>query len=1112
MSLGMMNSHKTGWVGGLLGAVMLLGGTANALSPDDRLAVRAAIHVETFDVQQLTAVGAGEQLRIDVVLEGQPASLLLAPHSLRADDFQAWGRGAGGVLTPIDAPTPRTYRGTIDGIPGGEVAATVRGRDIEAWIRTPDGLWGIQSAGTFVEAAAPGTHVVYRADDILPTNMICGSSQIQQAEPAGIVAGGSEPTCDVAVAEIAIDTDFEYFLACNGSDADTIVDIESVMNAVDFIYVRDVEITYVITRIIVQNDVNDPYAATDFSSALTEFRDWWNVNHNPQNSPPDPVMYDVAHFMTGKDSRGVIGVAWLGVICNLSTAYGLSYSKFTGNFVQRVALTAHELGHNWGAGHCNPSGDCAIMCSSISGCSQQLTNFGTDSMLAITNHRDTRICLDLASAPQSTTRSFSFDIPTPPTDMLAANDRFGESVDASGPYLLVGAPRAEDLDDNEGEAGKVHVFVNNGASWVRDDDNALQPDELDPSDRFGISVAVDGDSALVGAYRDDGAGNLCRDAGAVYAFQRDDDGTWDLEALLRGDPKGCNAEFGFAVDLATEADGTRWGVIGAPCDDDSGQIDNGAIYIFRADVDQTWSGGTILASGETVDGDHFGTAVSLVINETNGRIVLAVGAPGVDTLKSKTEDNAGAVFIYVYDDAKSQFEQEAVVMIEPGESDLDRELGSSLELWVDPADGSEVLFIGAPGNDRDTETSVGAAFVYRSVETKKDGIIWRFDQQLQPDSLLANDRFGVDVSVDNYRAIVGAWFTDVGTFNAGSAYVFDFSEGGQSWDETTVLRANEPMITGWYGFAVDLDSDSVFVGSPGDDFDQANPIANTGAVFIYDENLTVADCNGNGEPDNCDILDGSSFDCNVNGVPDECDIAANPNLDMDGNGLIDGCEDCNDNGVPDDEEIDGNDCNLNGILDECDIASGFSEDLDGNDIPDECEIDCNTNGVPDIQDIANGDSDDCDGNGVPDECDLLTDPDCNVNGILDVCDIIVGTSTDFNLNGVPDECDVDCDMDGLPDDFEIEFSFELDCNENGIPDSCDIADGFSNDDDNDGVPDECVECKGDFDSDQQVGVLDLLAVLASWGPCPGCDQDLNGDNVVDVLDLLLLLGGWGPCV
>ncbi len=54
-------------------------------------------------------------------------------------------------------------------------------------------------------------------------------------------------------------------------------------------------------------------------------------------------------------------------------------------------------------------------------------------------------------------------------------------------------------------------------------------------------------------------------------------------------------------------------------------------------------------------------------------------------------------------------------------------------------------------------------------------------------------------------------------------------------------------------------------------------------------------------------------------------------------------------------------------------------------------------------------------------------------------------------------------------------------------------------------------CDPDIDGDGVVDVNDLLAIIASWGPCAGCDADINDDSLVNVNDLLLLIGSWGPC-
>ena len=101
--------------------------------------------------------------------------------------------------------------------------------------------------------------------------------------------------------------------------------------------------------------------------------------------------------------------------------------------------------------------------------------------------------------------------------------------------------------------------------------------------------------------------------------------------------------------------------------------------------------------------------------------------------------------------------------------------------------------------------------------------------------------------------------------------------------------------------------------------------------------------------------------------------------------------------------------------------------------------------------------------------------------------------------------------DGICEGLDLP-SDAADCNGNEVPDTCDIAIGLSQDLNNNGVPDECdPPCLWDLDANGLVGVPDLLALLASWGPCEGCPADFDGDGDVGVKDLLILLGNWGPC-
>jgi hypothetical protein len=54
-------------------------------------------------------------------------------------------------------------------------------------------------------------------------------------------------------------------------------------------------------------------------------------------------------------------------------------------------------------------------------------------------------------------------------------------------------------------------------------------------------------------------------------------------------------------------------------------------------------------------------------------------------------------------------------------------------------------------------------------------------------------------------------------------------------------------------------------------------------------------------------------------------------------------------------------------------------------------------------------------------------------------------------------------------------------------------------------------CPADIDGNGSVSVVDLLAIIDSWGACSGCVEDIDGNGIVDVTDLLTVVGAWGPC-
>ena len=134
----------------------------------------------------------------------------------------------------------------------------------------------------------------------------------------------------------------------------------------------------------------------------------------------------------------------------------------------------------------------------------------------------------------------------------AAGDWFGVSIALSNDTIVVGAFLDDlgDLGDPEGlaDAGSAYVYerIQGGASWT-ESAKLTAGDGAGDSDQFGISVSLDGDTILVGAFRDNNSGGP--DAGAAHFFERNQGGpnAWREVAKLTAKDAGIGDEFGAAV-------------------------------------------------------------------------------------------------------------------------------------------------------------------------------------------------------------------------------------------------------------------------------------------------------------------------------------------------------------------------------------------------------------------------------------------------------------------------------------------------------------------------------------------------------------------------------------
>lgn len=342
-----------------------------------------AVHAGTVQSLQVPAA-PGALVGIDVVLAGQQVTLELQPFDVRSPSFQLWTRTAQGLVA-VPAPAATTWRGRLVGEPGSAVAATLAGGRLTAWVQRAGGdVWIVQPTSTAIAGAPAASHVVFRAADGAATNGQCGVTA--PAQPVVQGGGGVDVLYEC---ELALEADHPLFLWNGSSVAATQNDVLGIVNAVDLIYRNDVQVDLVVGQLIV-DVVPDAYTTSNASALLTQFQNHWNAVHGA-------IPRDVAHLFSGRSigaaSGGTVGIALVGVVCDTGNGYGLSETHWSNNYAYRVTVTAHELGHNFNASHCDGQPACSIMCSIVGGCAANPGTFSPPERAQIIAWRQASACL-----------------------------------------------------------------------------------------------------------------------------------------------------------------------------------------------------------------------------------------------------------------------------------------------------------------------------------------------------------------------------------------------------------------------------------------------------------------------------------------------------------------------------------------------------------------------------------------------------------------------------------------------------------------------------------------------------------------------------------------------
>ena len=283
------------------------------------------------------------------------------------------------------------------------------------------------------------------------------------------------------------------------------------------------------------------------------------------------------------------------------------------------------------------------------------------------------------------------------------------------------------------------------------------------SDNFGFSVAVSGDTVVVGASEEDGGSpgvngtpnEAVSDSGAAYVFVRSG-GTWSQQAYLKSPNPGVFDQFGFSVAVsgdtlivgACREDGSATGVNGTHNDSAS---DSGAAYVFTRSG-STWSQQAYLKASNTGISDYFGLSVAAAGDTVYvGTIFEDGGTPGVNGASNESVGDSGAA--YVFTNTGGAWSQQAYLKASnPGSGDnFGYSIAAAGDTVVIGAYKEDSGISGVNGTPNEGAIDSGAAYVF----TRSEGT-WSQQAFLKASNTGASDQFGHSVGVSGDTVVVGA--------------------------------------------------------------------------------------------------------------------------------------------------------------------------------------------------------------------------------------------------------------------------------------------------------------------------------------------------------------------
>ncbi len=370
----------------------------------------------------------------------------------------------------------------------------------------------------------------------------------------------------------------------------------------------------------------------------------------------------------------------------------------------------------------------------------------------------------------------------------AAYDSFGSAVALDGDTLIVGAGTVS--VSGSSRPGVVDVFMRSNSSWNRQ--QRLFANDGADGDGFGYRVALDGDTAVVGAYFAGVDGKPQQ--GAAYIFVRTGT-TWQQQQKLVAADGAAGDQFGQSLAIAGDTV-----VIGAATSNIQG-----AAYVFMRNG-TTWSQQQKLVAADGAVNDQFGHAVALVGD------TAIIGAPF-----GRSDSWQGAAYVFVRS-GTTWSQQQKLVAADGATRD---QFGMSVAL------ADDTVLIGAPGAAGNQNPVQGAAYLF-----VQNGTTWSQQQKLVAVNGTENNLFGRSVALDGDTAVISSSMGD----NIWHGLAYLFVRSGSTWRQQQQLIAAESTEDDLdlFGNAVALDGDTALFGAA---YATVGDNAEQGRVYVFERQL-----------------------------------------------------------------------------------------------------------------------------------------------------------------------------------------------------------------------------------------------------------------------------------